>query len=765
MSAPVERLRAALEGRYRVEKELGAGGMATVYLAHDLRHERDVAIKVLHPDLGAVLGAERFLSEIKTTARLQHPHILQLLDSGAADGLLYYVMPYVKGETLRARLEREGRLAIADALRIVSALSDALAYAHDEGFLHRDLKPENVLLSGAHALLADFGIAASWRRPERERLTQTGLSLGTPHYMSPEQATGERELTPASDIYALGTILFELLTGATPFTGATFEALIVQRVVKEAPRARVQRPEIPRVVDEAIAKALMREPDHRFETAQAFANTLVTPVATLERTKRIAVLPFANLSADAEHGYFADGLTEEITLTLSKVKTLHVVSRTSAAQYRERTASVPEIGRALDASYLLEGSVRKGGERLRVTATLLDAAQDVTMWTERFDGTLADVFDMQDRVAEAIVAALTIQLTADESAAVRAHPVRSPVAYDLYLRAKAGINSFTATGWHSAIEQLEAAKAMEPGNLELLRLEGRAAWAAVNHGITADRSSLDRALQIASDIERIDAMSPYVAELRGLVYTAQGNLELSIRNLATAYEALPDDSDVAIWYFASLTLGGQGRIGIPLMMELAQRDPTVAMAAIVPFFGALALGGYTDALAQLDPIVPISERSITYLAKAIACVAAGDQATAIRSLHQALTGEQNAFTELARFFLAALEGDADAFRHVSDDTRTIFWSDANAAEWIAHGHAVTRNATEAGRWLSRAAEIGLGYVETVRSHSLAWKPLLNDPAVASAVDQLAANAQRYAMIPVAPTALQRHAQLTRGEVP
>ena len=219
MSAQAHRLTTALADRYRIERELGAGGMATVYLAHDIKHERDVAIKVLHPDLGAALGGERFLSEIRTTARLQHPHILPLLDSGEADGLLYYVMPLVRGETLRARLERERQLPIADAVRIAREVADALQHAHAQGVIHRDIKPDNILLQDGHALVADFGIALAVQSAGGQRMTQTGLSLGTPQYMSPEQAMGERTIDARSDLYALGAVTYEMLVGEVPFTG------------------------------------------------------------------------------------------------------------------------------------------------------------------------------------------------------------------------------------------------------------------------------------------------------------------------------------------------------------------------------------------------------------------------------------------------------------------------------------------------------------------------------------------------------------------
>ena len=274
MSAPFGGLASALADRYRIEHELGEGGMATVYLDHDLRHERDVAIKVLHPDLGAALGSERFLSEIRTTARLQHPHILPLLDSGDADGRLYYVMPLVTGETLRARLEREQQLPVGDAVRIASEVADALGYAHGLGVVHRDIKPENILLQGGHALVADFGIALAVQSAAGKRMTQTGLSLGTPQYMSPEQAMGERTIDARSDIYALGAVTYEMLTGEPPFTGPTVQA-IVARLVTEEPRAiGVQRKSVPAEVEDAVMTALAKLPADRFEDARGFAAAL-----------------------------------------------------------------------------------------------------------------------------------------------------------------------------------------------------------------------------------------------------------------------------------------------------------------------------------------------------------------------------------------------------------------------------------------------------------------------------------------------------------
>ncbi|HEX8726453.1 MAG TPA: protein kinase [Gemmatimonadaceae bacterium] len=282
MSDAAARLSAALADRYRIERELGAGGMATVYLAQDLKHDRKVAIKVLHPDLAAALGAQRFLSEIKTTANLQHPHILPLHDSGEADGLLFYVMPFVEGESLRDRLNREKPLPIDDAVGIAREVADALDYAHRHGVIHRDIKPENILLHDRRALVADFGIALAVQSASGERMTQTGLSLGTPHYMSPEQAMGEKQIDARSDVYALGAVLYEMLTGDPPFTGSTVQAIVAKVMSAEPEPVTMLRKNTPPAVAAAVHRALEKLPADRFATAQAFAEALVAsaPVAS-----------------------------------------------------------------------------------------------------------------------------------------------------------------------------------------------------------------------------------------------------------------------------------------------------------------------------------------------------------------------------------------------------------------------------------------------------------------------------------------------------
>ncbi|MDF2771760.1 MAG: protein kinase [Geminicoccaceae bacterium] len=433
----------AVAERYTLTSELGRGGMATVHRAHDARHGRDVAVKVMLPAIAESLGAERFLREIETAARLQHPHIVPVFDSGNVDGQLFFVMPLIEGESLRGKLQREGRLDVEEAVRIVREVADALEYAHSEGVVHRDLKPENILMSRGHALLADFGIARAAKSQADVALTQAGISLGTPSYMSPELAAGETDVGPTSDVYALGCILFELLTGSPPFTGNSYQAILVKRFTMDAPRVRTLRPGVPAAYDDAIARSLARDPAHRTPTARAFADVLAAgaaprAAATHDTTfgdRSIVVLPFDNLSPDPNDAYLADGLTEELIADLSRVKALRVIARNSSAAAYQRTKNLKEISRMLDVRYLLEGSVRRAGKALRITAQLIDGTTDAHLWADKYGGTIDEVFEMQERISRSIVEELRARLTPHEEAN-RAAPVTDPETYELYLRAK-----------------------------------------------------------------------------------------------------------------------------------------------------------------------------------------------------------------------------------------------------------------------------------------------------------------------------------------
>ncbi len=450
----LDSLREALADRYAVERELGRGGMATVFLAEDLKHHRSVAIKVLHAELTAALGTERFLREIETAARLQHPHILPLYDSGAATGFLYYVMPYVEEESLRDRLIREKQLPQEDALRIATEVAGALAYAHSHGVVHRDIKPENIMLSGGTAVVTDFGIArAVSAAGEGQHLTQTGTIIGTPAYMSPEQSTGSHEIDGRSDEYSLACVVYEMLVGEPPFTGPTAQAVIARHSLDMVSPPSIVRSTIPDAVEGAILRALSKVPADRYATTALFAEVLNTPSAatgahrraTLEGGVRrprsgvwrlasvavalaalaayfairpgragrgtavggldprhIAVLYFQDLSPARRLAYLADGLTEALIDALSQVPALSVVSKNGVARFRSADLAPDSVARALDAGTLVRGDVEEAGNRFHVSVRLIDGASGADYKRASFDQPAGDLLTMRDSLARKV---------------------------------------------------------------------------------------------------------------------------------------------------------------------------------------------------------------------------------------------------------------------------------------------------------------------------------------------------------------------------
>ncbi len=462
MNDSLARLSSALAGRYVIEREVGVGGMARVYLAADLRHHRQVAIKVLKPELSEALGAERFLREIETSASLRHPHILPLFDSGETGESLFFVMPYVEGESLRARLDREPQLPIDEALQIAREVADALHYAHGKGVIHRDIKPENILLESGHAVVADFGIARAIRAVENPALTLTGSSLGTPRYMSPEQAAGDRDVDGRADQYSLACTLFEMLAGQPPFTGPTFERMIYQHVIETPPPVTRFRPTVPSGVAAAIERALAKSPADRYASTLGFIEAMRAPAAERSAPKSVAVLPFLSLSADPENEYFADGITEDVIAQLSKIRSLKVASRTSVMAFKGRDHDVREAASRLQVRVVLEGSVRRAGNRVRIAAQLIDAEADSHLWSETYDRELTDIFAIQTEVALNIAEALQAQLSPAERAKIRRLPTNDMTAYQLYVQGRGNLMRFTGEGFRSALAYFQQAVERDP---------------------------------------------------------------------------------------------------------------------------------------------------------------------------------------------------------------------------------------------------------------------------------------------------------------
>ncbi len=519
MSEVSARLAAALADRYRLERELGQGGMATVHLAQDLKHDRKVAVKVLRPELGLALGAERFLREIATTANLRHPHILPLYDSGEAAGFLYYVMPLVEGESLRDRLDRQKQLPIEEALTISREVADALGYAHQRGIIHRDIKPENILLEGGHAVVADFGIARAVSSAGSERLTETGLSVGTPLYMSPEQAAGDANLDGRSDLYSLGCVLYEMLGGQAPFTGPTAESITRQHLIIEAAPITNLRPSVPPAVTGALVCALAKNPADRFATAADFMATLqplatpgggVTPppappihttragaaprrrpalaaaaaislvaaagfataylrkggstapdrlTLSLEHPLWMAVLP-PQFSGKAEDDWFADGLADEIRSALVRIPGVQVKASRSSQSFKGTTLTIAAIAKALGVDYVVVSTVRwsptsPGVGRVNFAPELVDARTEAVRWKVPYDTTVTDLASGQRAIAEHVARDLASAFSAVPATAIAPTGAAANVKPEAYAAYLAGKQQFFAFAPSSRTRSLE----------------------------------------------------------------------------------------------------------------------------------------------------------------------------------------------------------------------------------------------------------------------------------------------------------------------
>ena len=483
MADLLSQLRTALADRYTLERELGCGGMATVYLARDLRHKRPVALKVLHPELAYAIGGDRFLREIEVAANLTHPHIVPLFDSGEVDGLLYYVMPYIAGESLRDRLAGCPQLPLEEAVHIAENVASALAYAHGQGIVHRDIKPENILFESGEAVVTDFGIAKAVSAAGGDRLTEPGAAVGTVAYMSPEQSSGQPNLDGRADVYSLGCVLYEMLAGELPYDGPTPHSIIAKRASDPVPSVRRLRLTVPEALDQVVTRALAPVPADRFATAADFQRALLpdatdtaparmppprrlrpallagsavalaavavvgallwqrSPETALPgRPARLAVLPFENLG-DSADGYFADGMSDAVRGKLIALPTLQVIDRRSSTEYRGSKKSLKQIGGELGVEYLLTATVRwdrrGAANRVQVSPELVYIPTASTRWQQPFDAALTDVFQVQSQIAQQVAEALEVALGPKEKRGLAEPPTRNLAAYDAYLKAAA----------------------------------------------------------------------------------------------------------------------------------------------------------------------------------------------------------------------------------------------------------------------------------------------------------------------------------------
>jgi serine/threonine protein kinase/tetratricopeptide (TPR) repeat protein len=620
---PEERLRTALADRYRIDREIGCGGMAKVYLAEDLKHGRKVAVKVMRAGLSSSLGAERFLREVQVAAGLNHPHILTLIDSGDADGALFYVMPYVEGESLRERLERESQLPLNEALQIIREVSDGLEYAHGRGVVHRDVKPENVLLSGGHSFLGDFGIARALSMTGRD-LTQTGSSIGSPVYMSPEQAAGSSNPDGRSDLYSLGCMLYEMLAGEPPYSGKNPQALISKHALNPVPDVRVLRDAVPVAVSVAIQRAMSKSPADRFRSVAEFAASLgrdsppdaPSPTERPSRRRRtriglaalmaivaigavflsvgdrpwmasmrreglgvstpraenlsIAVLPFADLSAAGSWDYLSDGMSEEVLNLLADIPELRVTSRTSSFSFKGKDIDVRTIAERLNVSHVLEGSLRIAGDSARVSVRLVDANEDSRIWSETYHRKLADIFAIQDDIAAQVARALRATLLTEAPRSRRT----DPEAYRLYLQGMHVAHQVTAENLERAIGLFRECLSADPEYVPAWDALASAYINQANSGLVTPRQGYEQARDAAQTGLRLDPrFARSYGRLGWVAMFLDGDLEAAAKHYQRGIEL--DPTDVFLLNGAGILAQALGRLtdAIAILRYVTARDP------------------------------------------------------------------------------------------------------------------------------------------------------------------------------------------------
>jgi TolB-like protein len=634
-----------LAERYTVLREIGRGGMATVLLAEDRKHDRLVAIKVLRPDLSAAIGPERFTREIKVVARMQHPHILPLHDSGEADGLLFFVMPYVEGESLRQRLLREGALSLAATNRILRHIADALDYAHARGIVHRDLKPENILLSDGQALLADFGVARSnVVGRESGTLTEVGITLGTPQYMSPEQASGDRDIDARSDVYALGCLAYELLGGAPPFTEGGSWRIISQHLTAAPPPLIGVVETIPAPATEAILRALDKDPAKRFPSAGAFAFALEGAAAAAqaptssddrlraaqraaESRKTVLVLDFTNISGAADVDWLSGGIAETVSVDLKRIREIKVVASDATTRHRlealrkEGTLSADraiELGRSLGARWVVWGGFQKLGDRIRLTPHFADTDSASVTAAEKIDGEMKDVFALQDRIVTTLANHLRVRLTSDELAEIERPETTNLAAYEYYAKGQRAFQLFGKESAKVADEYFRKALELDPNYA--LAYAGLGSLLMPKYIASGKKSDLDEgvaALQRAMELDP-GYGEPYA--FLAYMYMRQYRWDDAIAAARSAIEREPVSTYG--WYLLGISHAARA---------FATEDPPALVGAIRALLRARAInpsyhpsmmvagaiysvrGQYGHAIAMLDEAVTVEAKKTGFI--------------------------------------------------------------------------------------------------------------------------------------------------------
>ena len=777
------RVQSALGPGYRIERELGGGGMSRVFLADEAALGRKVVVKVLSPELGAGLNVERFRREIQLAAGLQHPHIVPVLAAGEASGLPYFMMLYVAGDSLRARLRRDGALPIAEVVAIVRDVARGLAFAHARGVVHRDIKPDNVLLAGGSATVTDFGVAkalSSARHAEGGgSLTLVGNSLGTPAYMAPEQAAADPDTDHRADLYALGVVAYELLAGATPFEGRTPRALLAAQMAEAPPPITELRPDTPPALARLVMQLLEKDPADRPETADAVLAALDDPdairsqpqpaasvparrgrrvllavaglavlllvaagVVMLRReippagADAVAVLPFVNSGGDAQDEYFSDGMTDELTSALSQVRGLRVASRTSAYAYKgRRDVDVRQIGRQLGVGAVLEGTIRRDGDRIRLSARLTGTHDGLTVWSEQYERKVADVFKLQDELSSAIVATLAPRLTGKLPARRQTADLE---AYDLYLRGRYLWHTRGDSALRAAAGLFSQAIERDPGFADAHAGLADALALLPVYGLTSADSALPIARREAERAVALDSVNADAYATLGLVAKSAGDWAGAERALRRSLALDPNGAAAHQWYGEVLVITGHPAEGAAQVTMARRLDPlSPIVAAEMSFMLALAgdsAAAFREGAAAVN-LAPTLWATHAFLGSAF--VFSDRPGAAVAELARAVALDSNVtiFTGILGFALARA-GRLDSARAVASRLEGRALQHAASPAGVAIAYLGLGDAARALTWFERAVRERDQFLLAIGVSPRWFDPIREDPRFVAGARQI-----------------------------
>jgi eukaryotic-like serine/threonine-protein kinase len=740
-----------LLGSYEIVSLLGSGGMGEVYRARDRRLEREVAIKTLSVRAGT--GEDsilRFEREAKAASSLRHPHILHVYDIGTEGETRYIAMELVEGETLRRKM-RSG----TDVMRLLEWLAqaaDALAKAHSAGIVHRDVKPENIMVTDdGYAKVLDFGLAklvpgdavADAATAVRSAESIPGTVLGTIGYMSPEQAQGQ-SVDHRTDIFSFGCVLHEALAGRPPFAGQS-DLDTLRRLVGSDPDPLP--PHVAPEMQQIVARCLAKEPERRYASVREVIRDLAEALGGNRRgdiakppaqeLRAVAVLPFSDLTPGRDSDYLGDGVAEEIITDLSQIEALRVVSRTSAAAFKGSDTSIPAVARALNVRYVVTGSVRRTGERLRVTAQLLEAASDDTLWAEKFDGTMDDIFDIQEKVARSIAGQLRVKLSSVESERIRLRPIANVRAYEHYLRARSRIYDFAAESIEGALDEIARAEAIVGENTVLLALKALAYWQIYNSGISHDPSYLDRAEAIGEELVRSAPQSSRGKTILGLVAIHRCEPRKAARYFSEALVQDPNDTDALTWLSLLYVLVGypeKARRTIPRLVEI---DPLNWMTHGTAMVADQADGLFDQALERLTAMTAIPGQIRTLiLVQLLFQSGRGVEATETAD-HALREYPDDPFARMAAMYRWAMAGDHRRVRElINEQVREVARNDLQYSFWVAEIFGQVGDAAGAVDWLRTALRRGFSAWRYVEKHDRFFDNVRQDERFREALEEL-----------------------------